>query len=406
MKRFLISVVLTAMILLPTVAEAQEAHSKRDWKPYGFIQLQGGVGTTFTNINQSKLLNPTMTLGIGAHVIPELGLRFNVNGFWSNGGFRNIDDKYKYNYVDGDFDLLFNLTNIFSRDKMRLFNLYFVTGIGIDYAWGNNIGELDLSQVSENVSNKWGTGLSQTDYWGTNFRLGLLGDFRLNKHWNLGAEVDMNPHGDDFNSKFYGRHSRDWMLTAQVSLTYKFWCGKKEVVEEPYVAPVEKPVKKKVVKTKIRLDDKSLEGQGNYRVAEYEPTSSKSSQSMLDNMARQINEECAPYIEEGGKVDIIFTGSADAIPVTSTIKYNGEDVHDLPVNIQGTPVAMTLTKAGGINTNEQLALARAIKAKDYVYQHVQGLSKMKTTNYYNVGVADERGVEYRTVDVEFIFYGK
>ena len=67
---------------------------------------------------------------------------------------------------------------------------------------------------------------------------------------------------------------------------------------------------------------------------------------------------------------------------------------------------MTLTKEAGINTNEQLALARALKAKDYVYKNVKGLSSMKTNNIYNVKVSDERGVEYRTVDVEFIFYGK
>lgn len=406
MKRILSLVAAVAMLMAATVANGQEAHSRKDWKPYGFAQFQLGAGTTFTNVDACRLTSPTMTFGVGYMAMPEIGVRYNINGFWSKGGFANLDQNYHYNYVDNDFDVLFNITNILSKDKMHFFNLYFVAGIGVDYAWSNDISGLDLSGVTENHNNKWGDNLKQTDYWGTNFRLGLLGDFRIDERWNVGAEVDMNPHGDDFNSKFMGRHSRDWMLTAQVSLTYKFWKGAKKVQEPVAVLPVEsKKEEPKVVKTQIRLD-KNLAGTGNYRVAEYEAKTSASSKKMLDDMAQQIRQECAPYIQEGGRVDVIFTGSADAIPVTSTIKYQGEDVRDLPVNVAGVPVTMTLTQDGGINTNEQLALARALKAKDYVYEAVPGLKTMKTSNFYNVKVANERGVEFRTVDVEFIFYGK
>lgn len=405
MKKIFTSFVALAMMLIPNMTMAQEAHSARNWKPYGFVQVQAGASTTFTNMRASKLMSPSLTAGVGYMAIPELGLRFNMNGLWSKGGFKSTGDKYNYKYVTGDFDVLFNMTNIFSKDKMRPLNLYLVTGIGVDYAWDNDIASLDLSKVTEDYSNMWGTGLKQKDFWGTNFRLGLLADYRINKHWNAGVEVDMNPYGDDFNSKFDGKYTRDWMLTAQVSLTYKFWKGEKKI-EEPIATLPPKTEEPKVVKTKIRLDDKSMNGQGNYAVAEYEPGTSASSKRMLDEMASKINSECAPYIKEGCRVDVIFTGSADAIPVTSTIKYNGEDVRDVPVKVQGIPVAMTLTKEAGINTNEQLALARALKAKDYVYKNVKGLSSMKTNNIYNVKVSDERGVEYRTVDVEFIFYGK
>lgn len=404
--RKLLSYVVAAMLLFPTIVNAQEAHSKKDWKPYGFVQYQLGVGTTFTNTNACDLLQPTMSAGVGYMAIPELGLRFNVNGFWSKGGFNSISDKYFYKYVMGDFDILYNLTNMFSKDKMRPFNLFLVTGIGVDYAWGNDIANLPLDDVTENVSNKWGSNLKQKDFWGTNFRVGLLGDYRIGRHWSLGLEVDLNPITDDFNSKFDGGKNRDWMLNTQLSLTYKFW-KKGAKSEEPIVRTPVEPTKEKpvVVRTKVRLDDKSLEGQGKYRVAEYDPKSSASSKKMLDDMAKQIRTECAPYIKEGGKVDIIFTGSADAIPVLG-IKYNGKDVYDLPVSVSGTPITMTLTQAAGIKTNEQLALARALKAKDYVYQTVPGLESMKATHYYNVKVSDERGIEYRTVDVEFIFYGK
>lgn len=404
MNKLLSSLAVITMMLMPTMVSAQEAHSAKQWKPYGFVQLQYGVGTTFTNVAANKLLQPTLTAGVGYVPIPELGLRFNVNGFWSKGGFKSIPERYTYKYVTGDFDLLFNLTNLFSKDKMHRFNLNLVAGIGVDYAWDNNIASLPLENVTEDISNKWGNGLKQTDFWGTNFRVGLAGDYSINRHFCIGAEVDMNPYGDDFNSKFAREKSRDWMLTAQISLTYKFWKkGTKPV--EPVVVPHEEKKEPVIVKTQIRLDDKNLEGQGNYRIAEYDPKNSASSKKMLDDMASKIKSECAPYVKEGGKVDVIFTGSADAIRVLH-INYDGEDVHDLPVNVAGTPVSMTLTKAAGISTNEQLALARALKAKDYVYNTVSGLGSMQTTNYYNVKVSNEKGLEYRTVDVEFIFYGK
>lgn len=407
MKKIMSIIVGAAMLLLPTIARAQEAPNRKDWKPYGFAQMQAGVGTTFTNVHNDKLLTPSLTFGVGYMPIPELGLRFNVNGFNQKGGFRSTGEKYSYQYVTSDFDVLFNLTNIFSQKKMHLFNLYLVTGIGVNYAWGNDIGQLDIHNVTEDVSNMWGTDLEQTHNWGTNFRVGLLGDYRLSNHWSLGAEVDMNPYGDDFNSKFDGKHSRDWMLTAQVSLTYKFWKGQKKITE-PYLPMYNTPREKtpKVVKTKIRLDDISLEGTGNYRVGVYDPKKSASSKKMLDDMAAKINTDLAPYIEEGGRVDIVFSGSADAIPVNGVIKYYGDDVHDLPVNVDGIPIAMTLTKAGGINNNEQLALARALKAMDYVYNTIPGLKSMKCNNFFNAKAAVERGVEYRTVEVEFIFYGK
>ena len=403
MKKLLCSIFAIAM-MMSVCANAQEAHSAKQWKPYGFVQLQGGVGTTFTNYSAGKLLSPTFTAGVGYMAIPELGLRYNINGAWSIGGLRSIDKKYSYDYVMNDIDVLFNVSNLLSEDKMQPFNFYFVTGIGIDYAWNNDIAGLDLTGVTEDISNKWGNDLKQKNFWGTNFRLGLMGDYRINSHWNVGAEIDMNPITDDFNSKQDGGKNRDWMLTAQVSLTYKFWKGEQKP-DEPYVRPVEKK-EPKVVKTKIQLTDKNIDGKGNFKVAEYETTSSESSKRMLDNLARQIQQECGQYIKEGGKVDIIFTGSADAIPVTSTIKYTGEDVHDLPVTVQGIPVAMTITKESGIHTNEQLALARALKAKEYVYKSTPALNSMKTTNYYNAKVSDERGLEYRSVDVEFIFYGK
>ena len=220
-------------------AEAQELGYKP--YPYGFIQLQGGVGTTFTNVplvdagspffSDKSLISPTASIGVGAFFTPAVGARLHFNAWESKGGFRSIPDNYKFNYVNTNADLLINLTNIISKKNNHVFNLILVGGIGLNYAWNND--DLDAILASktpaEDVNNAWGEGKTRDDLLSHNIRVGLLADFNLSKHWNLGVEVDLNSLDDRFNSKY--NNSDDWMATAQLSLTYKF--GFKKVQAKP-----------------------------------------------------------------------------------------------------------------------------------------------------------------------------
>lgn len=246
LKSFLLAV---AVGLFSVSATAQDNKEKElDYKPYphGFIQLQGGVGTTFTNVplvdagspffSDKSLISPTASIGAGAFFTPAVGARLHVNAWESKGGFRSIEDNYKFNYVNTNADLLINLTNLFSKKKYHTFNLILVGGVGLNYAWNND----DLDAIlatqtpAESTCNAWGEGKSREDLLSHNLRVGLLADINLAKHWSLGVEVDMNSLDDRFNSKY--NNSDDWMLTAQLSLTYKF--GFKKVKKEAPVAPV------------------------------------------------------------------------------------------------------------------------------------------------------------------------
>jgi len=235
MKKILTAMMGAVLMLTPLKLSAQEKFS-----PYGFIQLQSGAGTTFTNVDQSKLISPTFTVGAGAMVIPELGLRLNVNGWKQKGGFASIDEKYKYNYLNADVDIILNVFNLFTKRYNRLFDVSLLAGIGVNHAWNNNIGSLPLGKVEENINNVWGDGLQQTSYNGTSFRMGMMFDFRLSKNWKLGLEADMNAMGDDWNAK-YQQHKRDWMLTTQLSLTYRFG-GKGKPKNTPELPPRTDPV--------------------------------------------------------------------------------------------------------------------------------------------------------------------
>lgn len=236
--------------------------------PYTFIQAQGGVGTTFADVSAWKLFSPTFSLAVGRMFTPIFGARIHVNGWKAKGGFDSYyyrvsgrdalispdydnnwdtpthwegsydDDlqdpdnyyrhgtkllKYNYNYINTDVDLMVNIFNIFKKKVHRPFDLYFIGGIGLNYAWHNNDFERITSQVSvtSDISNAWGKNQTpRHNLLSHNLRLGLLADVNVGKNFSVGAEVDFNSLDDRFNSKY--KDADDWMMTAQLSLTYKF----------------------------------------------------------------------------------------------------------------------------------------------------------------------------------------
>ena len=168
-------------------------------------------------------MTPTASIAFGRFFAPAVGARLHVNGWQSKGGFKSIKDTYKFNYVNTDIDLLLNLTNLISKRGDHFFNVILVGGVGLNYAWHNK--DLDKILAGSNLpyeptSNAWGEGKSRKDLLSHNLRAGVLLDFNIAKHWNIGVEVDFNSLDDRFNSKYSNRD--DWMMTAQLSVTYKF----------------------------------------------------------------------------------------------------------------------------------------------------------------------------------------
>jgi hypothetical protein len=103
-------------------------------------------------------------------------------------------------------------------------------------------------------------------------------------------------------------------------------------------------------------------------------------------------------------VKVIITGSADASPINGRIAYNGQygDFVNEPYYKNGDLDNITVTKATGITSNEQLALMRAAGVKSYIEQNVTTLDKTRNDYEYHVEVATERGGEYRRINIEFL----
>ncbi|MCH5175274.1 MAG: OmpA family protein [Prevotellaceae bacterium] len=229
--------------------EAQELGYKPN--PYYFIQVQGGAGTLLTDIGALKVINPTFSVAVGDMFTPIVGARLHVNGWKSKGGFENVpvltgdilsnqEMKYNFNYINTNVDLMLNIVNIFSKKVSNPFALYFIGGVGLNYAWNNDEFENIVSQysVKEDISNAWGDKQTpRKSLLGHNLRLGLLADYNVSKNFSVGVEVDFNSLDDRFNSKY--KDKDDWMMTASLSLTYKFGYKKvKPVVVPPEPEPV------------------------------------------------------------------------------------------------------------------------------------------------------------------------
>lgn len=136
----------------------------------------------------------------------------------------------------------------------------------------------------------------------------------------------------------------------------------------------------------------------------YNIQKSNAAMSLMKIIKNAFEGDFAKYLAEGKQVKIVITGSADASPIRGRIAYNGQygEYTNEPYYKDGNLDNITVTKASGITSNEQLALMRAAGVKDYVEKNVTTLGNTKNEYEYHVEVAKERGGEYRKINVEFI----
>lgn len=216
-----------AVMFGATMASAQDYEPF----PYGFVGAQGGAQLTFTNYDHGKLITPVGAVQLGAMFTPEIGARLHVGGWTSKtaAGHNTGYGTTKFNYLTADADLLVNLTNVFSKNKVHPFDVYLVAGIGLSKAW-------NLADIND-VQSKYIT--KPDDKFVHNLRIGGMLEYNFAKHWSANLEVDLNNLGDRFNSKLNGHD--DMQLTAMVGLTYKFGFRKKVLPPPPPPAPKPEP---------------------------------------------------------------------------------------------------------------------------------------------------------------------
>ena len=210
-----LTALLTAALLTAgATAQAQEATENHLAYPFGFVSLQGGGQVTFTDYNNWKLITPTASVSGGMFFTPVVGARLHFNGLWDKGGIWQNDYRYSYKYLTSDLDLMLNLVNLFTKRDYSKWNVYLIGGVGLTYAWNND----DAWGQREFLQNAY-----EKSCLSHNFRVGAMLDYNVARNWSVNLEVAGNSLSDRFNSKI--GHADDWMLTAQLGVTFKF--GKK-----------------------------------------------------------------------------------------------------------------------------------------------------------------------------------
>ena len=231
-----------------TAANGDEYSFNRHW----FLNLQGGAQYTLGEASFSDLLSPNVQLGLGYQFSPVIGLRGQVNGLWSKGGFNGYTGKdgksapytasYKYNYVAPGLDLMVNLSNLlWGWNPGRTVSLTAFVGGGLIVGYGND----EANDIAAGVQNKSNYLL---DYvWdGTKVRpfgrAGLDLDFRISKKVSITLEGNANILSDKYNSKKAG--NADWYFNALAGLRINLGkcCTKKAKAAPAEPAPAPAPV--------------------------------------------------------------------------------------------------------------------------------------------------------------------
>jgi len=296
MKKILFAALLACG--LTAQAQTSEPEVKVEFVPHWFLQLQGGAAYTLGEAKFKDLISPTAQIAAGYQFNPWLGLRLQVSGWESKGGWVNPTQTYKWNYVAPGLDLKLSLTNlIFGWNPNRFFNLGIFGGGAANIGFGNDDAQ-SLNTGAYNLPYLWdGTKVRPVG------RFGLDMDFRISDRVGINLEGNANIISDKYNSK--KAENADWYFN--VLLGVKIALGetvRRTVIEpEPETVPAPPVVKKpEPVKPPVVVKKPELRTEIFYAIRETIAVGSE--EAKLRNLISFLKEN------PGTKVSV--TGYADA----------------------------------------------------------------------------------------------
>jgi len=289
---------------------ASNAKSNYEFVPHWFIQAQGGIAETRGEIAVKELLSPTAALNVGYRFTPVVGVRVGASGWQAKGSYVPGGTAWKYNYVQGNVDAVFDLSALVCKfNPKRVFNLYAFLGAGVNYSF-NNDEAVAINDGGYPLQYLWRDNRVQPVGRG-----GLGVNFRLADHVAFNIEGNVNITSDHFNSKKAG--NPDWQFNVLAGFTFSLGKTYKvrevstppapvvepEVVEEPVVKPEPKPEPKPEVKPTMTRNVFFLINSSKVRTSE---------EAKVD--------ELVSFMKENPKTTVTITGYADA--GTGSQKYN------------------------------------------------------------------------------------
>ena len=302
-----------AVCSVSAFAQGQEAKSV-EFNPHGYLQLQGGVGLTLGEAEFTDLLSPAAAFSFGYHFSPVWGARIGVSGWENRGGWVNPSENYKHNYLAGNLDVTFNLSNIFCQYKPdRFFNLEMFVGGAVNYAFNNGDAESIALQHRQDVF--------VMPYLWHDYkvfavgRAGLIADFRLSERLSLNLEANANITSDRYNSK--KADNPDWYFNLLAGVSFRLGKTTKAapvsslVLPEPAkTTPVEK--KTTTVPKREQRKEPTVETAPKKEVKEYRcDIFFTVNSSVVSSEETAKIDELVKFLKQNPETKVTVTGYAD-----------------------------------------------------------------------------------------------
>ena len=152
----------------------------------------------------------------------------------------------------------------------------------------------------------------------------------------------------------------------------------------------------------LSYNSKNIEGESDdYPSGVYLLERSNSARALCNILRVLIDEECTDLFAPGKRVSIRIASSADAVELKH-LDYLGEygDHRYIAALYNGEQVRLSLLQDEGINTNAQLAFARAQGVRDFIDTKVHTLQNNAISYSYITRTSSEKGSQYRRCSIE------
>jgi outer membrane protein OmpA-like peptidoglycan-associated protein len=200
-----------------------------EFNPHWYVLLQGGASYTIGETALKDLISPAAALSFGYQFNPSLGLRFGASGYQGKGNVVSPLEVYKFNYAQGNVDLVLDLANLIAYNHKRVFNPYLFAGAGVAYAFNNGANNVTKTNPKEYFALLWDKNMISPVG-----RAGIGANIRLSDAVALVLEANTNILSDKFNSKKVGHP--DYQINALAGLKINF--GKTTRPSAKYLADV------------------------------------------------------------------------------------------------------------------------------------------------------------------------
>lgn len=323
----LFSLLMTLALTIPALAQediqvAEETQDnlvlvepgRTEFNPHWYGGINIGTGYTVGEADFKDLVSPAGHLRIGYNFSPAFGLRGVVSGWEGRGAWLGGNQKYKFNFVQGSIDAVFNIPGIFKGfNPNRVFNPYVYAGLGLCHGF-NNDEVVNLANKGYDFLYKWDKSLNSLAV-----RAGIGADFKVSNRAAINIEIGTNVLSDKFNSKKGSAY--DWYYTASIGLTIKFGKGAK------VIPPIYEQVVTQEVTTVVPVPDPAP-----VTPVKEEPAPAPEIKPLKVDVFFNINsatirqeeelkiEVLASFLKSNPGTNVYITGYADKD--TGTAKYN------------------------------------------------------------------------------------